>query len=99
MIILADQPLITVKMINHIIRLYQTRKEKYIASCYRGVPRPPVLFDSEMFPDLYQIQGDEGARRILRKDPDRGLKIEYKHGKSFLDIDTPSEYQSLCEFC
>lgn len=92
MIILADQPFVTREIIDHIISLYKKEKPNYVASSSNGVLCPPVLFNSTLFPALYQLNGDEGARSIL-KNNSKGLTVEFNEGKSFQDIDTPTQYR------
>lgn len=92
MILLADQPFVTKEMINQIITLYKKEIPKYVASDYNGMLRPPVLFGSRMFPYLFQLQGDQGARRLIRGS-NQGLTIKFAEGKSFLDVDTMEQYQ------
>ncbi|WP_157811974.1 NTP transferase domain-containing protein [Alteribacter populi] len=96
MVLLADQPFVTKKIINHIVFLYKTEKPSHISSCYKGVLRPPVLFDSTVFPALFQLHGDEGARRILRNDI-TGITVEFNTEKPFLDADTPDQFKVLIE--
>lgn len=97
MILLADQPFVTKEIINQIVLLYKKEKPNYISSCFKGVLRPPVLFNFNLFSALYQLYGDEGARRIIRNNTKGGLKLEFTNEKPFLDADTPEQYQMLIE--
>ncbi|WP_332697897.1 NTP transferase domain-containing protein [Halalkalibacter lacteus] len=94
MILLADQPFVTQEIIDQIVTQYKTEKPYYIASCYNGMLRPPVIFNYSLFPKLFQLHGDEGARQIIRNS-NRGLTVEFKEERNFLDVDTSKEYKSL----
>jgi xanthine dehydrogenase accessory protein pucB len=100
MIFLADQPLITTGMINELIKHYQTGRVQnnihYAAASSDGLARPPVIFNHRMFPDLLQLQDDQGARHLIRKDKS-GICIDFKNPDLFMDVDTVEDYKSLLE--
>jgi molybdenum cofactor cytidylyltransferase len=97
MILLADQPFISKEMIDQLLTYYKNHKHfSFIASGYQGIPLPPILFSYSFFPFLSKLQGDEGARQLLRKkSPFTGKVIEFKDAKNFYDIDTEEEYRRL----
>lgn len=47
-----------------------------------------------MFPDLLALQGDVGARRLIREDRP-GICVEFDDPDLFLDVDTGMDYASL----
>ncbi|MFD0618675.1 nucleotidyltransferase family protein [Paenibacillus sp. GCM10027629] len=99
MILLADQPLITKELINELLGHYETGLQHnihYAAASFEGLARPPVLFDHRKFADLMQLQGDQGARSLIRKDPS-GICIDFKMPDLFMDVDTPEDYQLLLD--
>jgi molybdenum cofactor cytidylyltransferase len=100
---LADQPLLPTGVINCLIDKYLLQKEKgecpaYVAAGFEGLARPPILFDSAYFPALLELEGDEGARRLLRelRQP-KGVIVELDSSDYFLDDVTPEDYTSLIE--
>ncbi|MBM7598317.1 xanthine dehydrogenase accessory protein pucB [Virgibacillus halotolerans] len=97
LIVLADQPFISSEMINKIIRQYQTSQYPYsfIAASYAGITRPPILISSEMFTDLYQLQGDKGARYLIQDRMNEGGIIEFTDNMCFFDVDTKEDYKYL----
>ncbi|MDL4841009.1 nucleotidyltransferase family protein [Aquibacillus rhizosphaerae] len=103
-IMLADQPLITVKMINELIAKYKsaTRKKAqvdYVVSRVNGTAIPPILFSSDFYPSLLELQGDQGARVVLRNKGKEnfGLTVDYDDWSCFHDIDTEDDYKWLKE--
>jgi molybdenum cofactor cytidylyltransferase len=92
MIILVNQPLISIQL----LYLFKQGRPSYIAFSYQGMLRPPVLFHSSSFSKLFQLQGDEGARRIIRGDS-TGVTIECHDENDFLDCDTPIQYKKLSQ--
>ncbi|WP_169507565.1 NTP transferase domain-containing protein [Paenibacillus harenae] len=96
LVILADQPFVNAVMIDHMVSQYNNENKAFIAARYEGIPRPPVLFDSCMFPDLLQLQGDEGARRMIQNvGKEKSMMIDWHDAKCFIDIDTQNDYESL----
>ncbi|TCZ81104.1 nucleotidyltransferase family protein [Paenibacillus albiflavus] len=100
MILLADQPFITTEMINELLIRFQTHSVddsiSFIASSYDGLARPPVIFDQMMFPDLLQLQNDQGARHLIRKGQS-GLCVDFPNPDLFMDVDTADDYRVLLE--
>lgn len=94
-IMLADQPLLHVGMINDLIFHFRKNDSlEYVASGFADRLQPPVLFSESLFPVLRQLDGDTGARAVLRKQPSAsGKTIMYTDGKGFYDIDTEEDYK------
>ncbi|MFC4766735.1 nucleotidyltransferase family protein [Effusibacillus consociatus] len=97
MILLADQPLVSLEFINKMISQYlKNRRLHYVAASYQGIPRPPVLFSQIMFEALMKLQGDEGARGLLRRDTlMSGMLVEHDDPDCFFDIDTRQQYRQI----
>ncbi len=97
LIMLADQPLISCEMINGIIEQYRISQDTYpfIAASYAKVTCPPILISNEMFKELYQLQGDKGARYLIRNRFAEGKVIEFKDHISFFDVDTKADHTEL----
>ncbi|WCN36274.1 NTP transferase domain-containing protein [Aneurinibacillus uraniidurans] len=101
MILLADQPFVSCEMINELIFHYKKslRENKqcdYVAASYQEILRPPILFSNQLFPVLLKMQGDKGARQLLRKGAAfEGITIEYEDAREFHDVDTEEEYFSF----
>ena len=97
MILLADQPLITTEMINELLLCFQTNSNiGFVACSYDGLARPPVIFARRMLPDLLQLQGDQGARHVIRKEKS-GIHIDFAIPDLFIDVDTTEDYSILLE--
>lgn len=95
------QPFITSDMLNSIIDVfYRCRKAqpyiRYAASTFRNITGPPVLFSHDAFPDLLQLEGDTGAKQMLKRMP--GVSIEFRDRTLFYDVDTRAQYDALLPF-
>jgi molybdenum cofactor cytidylyltransferase len=60
---------------------------------YRGRRGHPVAFGAELYSELVQITGDEGARRILLRYPSHGEEVD--DPGVLMDIDTPADLAAL----
>jgi molybdenum cofactor cytidylyltransferase len=56
----------------------------------------PVGFASNYRDELLALQGDTGARGLLKRDSGQLMQIEIAHDGIFTDIDTPDDLHALC---
>ncbi|WP_308737609.1 nucleotidyltransferase family protein [Paenibacillus sp. AR247] len=93
MILLADQPFVTAAMINELLCRYDQASEReeihFAAAEFGGLARPPVICHRRMFPELLRLQGDQGARQLIRHG--RGISVPFGSPDLFLDVDTPED--------
>jgi molybdenum cofactor cytidylyltransferase len=93
-VLLADQPFVTANDVNTLIHQYIGYQPDYAAFINKSVPMPPILFAKTTFSDLLCLQGDEGARRLIRSRKQwNGIALEPSHHDLFFDIDTPRNYE------
>jgi molybdenum cofactor cytidylyltransferase len=91
-VMLCDQPYVKATLLNEFIEKYQQTRAPLIASEYGGTLGVPALFDFTYFDQLCNLQGHEGARKILAKEQNV-LTIPFPHGE--IDLDTPEDYLKL----
>jgi molybdenum cofactor cytidylyltransferase len=60
---------------------------------YRGRRGHPVAFSAELYAELAQLSGDDGARRVMLRYPAHGQEVE--DPGALLDIDTPADLATL----
>lgn len=98
MIMLADQPFITCHMINTLIKTYQANKDiSFVASRHNGITCPPILFSRHMFPELYTLEGDIGAKYLLTEKAAEGIFLDFPYKQAFHDIDTVADYERIVQ--
>ncbi len=94
-VLLCDQPLITSQTIKNLIEEYQNTKKQVVAAEYNQTLGVPALFAAEKFDDLLALQGDAGARSLIKKQAASELaKIAVP--EAAFDVDTPDDYKKLC---
>jgi molybdenum cofactor cytidylyltransferase len=95
--IMGDQPLIQPEMINTLIRSAVNNPGKILVPLYGNRTGSPVLFPNTFWPELMQLRGDEGGRKVIRSHPDLVVQIPVAMETAGLDADTWEEYQELLE--
>ncbi len=93
--LLCDQPLLCVTTLHKLIATHERTGCAIVASEYAGALGVPALFARSMFPKLLTLQGETGARQLIRSHLDRTIGVPFQAGAD--DIDTPSDYRALRE--
>ena len=60
---------------------------------YRGRRGHPVAFAGELYSELIQLTGDDGARRVMLRYPAHGQEVE--DPGVLLDVDTPADLEAM----
>jgi molybdenum cofactor cytidylyltransferase len=95
MFLLGDQPMLKSATIDHILDgFWHSEKDICVPVC-NGKKGNPTIFSRAMYGNLMAIEGDIGAREIIRANPERVLYIEVDDPLCFLDIDSPKDYEDL----
>lgn len=97
LIVLGDQPLITPRVIDSLITTYRTTRKRIVAPLYDGKRGSPVLFDKSYFPELLEISGDEGGRKVLEKHREDVEVVEISDTVANFDVDTWEAYQQVLQ--
>jgi molybdenum cofactor cytidylyltransferase len=92
-LMLSDQPFVSVNLINQLTTGYQTTNHTIVASEYAGILGVPALFHKNLFSELSIIQGDIGAKKIIHQHYSNCLSIPFFEG--VIDIDTLEDYEQL----
>lgn len=89
-VMLADQPLVTVEDLHALLREHAAHPDSIIAAEHSdAVIGPPCLFPASDVPALIALEGDRGARVLLRHQADRVRRVAMPNAA--LDIDTPED--------
>lgn len=92
-LMLCDQPFVTSALLKQLAETKAATNKNIIASMYRDTAGVPVLFDGSFFPDLLQLRGQEGAKKLLLQYAEDVATVLFPEGA--VDIDTPEDYQTL----
>jgi len=89
----CDQPFVSVSLINDLVDKKKSTGKSIIACTYKETMGTPALFSSMHFPELMQLQGQDGAKKILWQHAGELETISFPMG--YIDIDTMQDYQNL----
>ncbi|MBV9228999.1 MAG: nucleotidyltransferase family protein [Chloroflexi bacterium] len=95
LIILGDQPLMTTHIIDTLIVTKQTTQQRIIAPLYAGKRGNPMLFDVSLFPELLDVTGDEGGKRVIERHRQEMATVELGDAVATYDVDTWEAYQEV----
>ncbi len=92
LILLHDQPAIPADRLVDLVAARQA-DDRIVASCYGNVTGVPAWFHRELFAELRQLRGPQGARAMIEAHATRVRRFEMP--EAAFDIDTPEDYQRL----
>jgi molybdenum cofactor cytidylyltransferase len=90
---LVDHPFLDSGLVNRMIDRFYESKKLIVLPCYKGQRGHPVLFSSELFPELLSAPLDRGAKGVVGAHRGDTLEVETEDEGVILDIDTQEEYR------
>jgi molybdenum cofactor cytidylyltransferase len=94
-IAVCDQPFISADLFKQLVAKQHETGRPIIACAYADTLGTPVLFTQKYFHALMVLQGDEGAKKILKSNPEDVATISFPRGN--IDIDTIEDYKKLLD--
>lgn len=92
----VDQPLISVRLVEDLTRLFLSTGAP-VASPICGAKRGhPVIFSREVFTELKAASVDEGPKEIVNRHKQDAAELFTNETGTIVDIDTPSDYENVC---
>lgn len=92
LISLCDQPKISGGMLNRFAAGFSDTNSAMIAAAYAGTAGVPALFSRRLFDELSKLEGDKGARQLIRA---RGDVVTIDLPEAGVDIDTLADLDIL----
>src|SRR5439155_6069428 len=93
-VLLGDQPGIRPDAIASVVDAWRGGEGPVVQALYGGRPGHPTLFDRSLWRELSLVEGDEGARWLLGRNPGWVARVEVG-GRPPRDIDTQADYESI----
>ena len=93
MVILVDQPLVTISHLEKIIQLWKKNTKKIVCTSDSLNQGPPAIIPKKYFSSLLKITGDQGAKNLFLKHKKDVIHIIDK--SVFTDIDTVDDLKSI----
>lgn len=92
MILLPDMPAITAEDIYLILNAHHGAPDKILRGASGTIAGHPTLFPADLIPQFTTLNGDEGARAILKSNASRLMLIPLPEAHATLDLDTPEAW-------
>jgi molybdenum cofactor cytidylyltransferase len=92
LILVCDQPFLTVEVLTQLIDQYQAKNPKIVACQYANQVGVPAIFDRAMFDELLSLTGDKGAKPVLMSHLEDTHLIDFEAG--IIDLDTIEDYEN-----
>lgn len=92
--LLADQPGVTPRLLSALVQRHRETLAPVVAPRYEGKRGNPVLFDRRTFPEFDNLEGDTGARAIIRRHESEIAWVDWPTDEILRDIDTPEDYEA-----
>ena len=92
-ILLGDMPRVSPKILASLLAAFAARPDALaVIPTVAGERGNPVLLSRELFSEVAKLQGDEGARRLLKRlSPDRIVEVAFDDKAIIVDVDTPED--------
>ena len=95
LVLLADMPTIQIDHLNALIESSNAEDCDVVCSVYGEMKGVPAVFNHTTFARLMALEGEIGAKKLLKTASWRLISIDSE--TPFEDLDTPEDYQSLKE--
>lgn len=95
MIILGDLPLLNSRMIDLVLKAYRISGKGICLPVRDGRWGHPICLSSRYFDALMLVEGDQGARDIIRRNWSQVHQFDTRGNECFLDVDTRYDIDKL----
>ncbi|MDG7021505.1 MAG: nucleotidyltransferase family protein [Nitrososphaerota archaeon] len=92
LLLLADQPFVTRRLLVRVLDEFDA-KGGIVATSRGDVVGPPVAFSRRHFGALEALEGDRGARSVVREHMDEVSLVRVR-GRALTDVDTRADLES-----
>ena len=93
MITLCDQALVTEDHLRRLLDLWLTCPSEITASTYAGTIGTPAIIPPEFYPQVLALEGDSGAKSILKNNAVRVKTLPIPEAE--FDLDVPADLEKL----
>lgn len=93
MVTLCDQALVTADHLRRLLDLWLTCPSEITASAYASTVGTPSVIPAEFYPQVLALEGDTGAKSILKNNAGRVRTLPIPEAE--FDIDLPADLEKL----
>jgi molybdenum cofactor cytidylyltransferase len=92
-IAVCDQPFISSSLFQQLYQRQTESAKHIVASAYADTIGTPALFTQKYFDALMSLNGDEGAKKLLKRYREDVATVDFPNGE--IDIDSIEDYEKL----
>jgi molybdenum cofactor cytidylyltransferase len=92
-IAVCDQPYVSAELFGQLMKIKAEQNKGIVGCAYAGIIGTPVLFGKIYFEKLLLLQGEEGAKKILKTQGSDLASVNFDKGS--IDIDKHEDYDQL----
>jgi molybdenum cofactor cytidylyltransferase len=93
LVVLGDQVCVTSDDLSRLLSAWRSQASIIAAATYDQTVGVPAVFPRTYFSELAELRGDEGARKVLKRNPDRLVRVPMPNAA--VDLDTPEDLTAL----
>ena len=93
LITLCDQPLVGSRQLSGLVARWRVEPGRIAASAYADTLGVPAVFPRALFGELAGLEGDRGARSLLRRHAEQVQAVPVP--EAACDVDTPADLKAL----
>ena len=93
LVVLGDQPGISARTIDLLIRAFRTGNKSIVFPTYEDSGGHPLLVDMKHRRDIQSLDPAVGLRNLLERHPEDVMRVAIETGSDLQDIDNPEDYR------
>lgn len=93
--LLSDQPFVTAELIEELTQKHTNGDQRITACSYKENIGVPAIFGKTFFPQLLELTGDAGAKKMIAQNHEHVDSVDFKDGS--FDVDTEEDYKELLD--
>jgi molybdenum cofactor cytidylyltransferase len=94
-VVLGDMPMVTAAHIDSLIAAFDPARGNIVVPVKGDRRGNPILWPLALFAEMQQVQGDVGARELLKIHAERVDRVPCDDDAIFADVDTPDALRAL----
>lgn len=93
LLLVCDQPRLSLRHLRELVARHRSGKQAITTSAYAGTMGVPAVFARELFGELVRLEGDQGARGVIRRHAEQAKGISWPEGG--VDLDDPKDLRRI----
>ena len=91
----VDMPHVKIETVRSLVDEFRTSRQPIVVPYCSGRRGHPVIFGRAVFEELLRAPDDEGARAVVRADPNRVLEVPVADHAVLSSLNRPEDYREL----